>query len=65
MIRPEMIYWKKDKSWYRKVSNSYRYELTDSAPEEARESYALYKSGVDQALQLVGATPYDGVIVHL
>ena len=57
--------WKKNPAWYRPVNNSYEYELTDQAPEKARESYAEYKSVVDEFLTLFDATPYEGVIVDL
>jgi hypothetical protein len=60
-----MIYWMRNKSWYRTVDNAYEYELTDAAPDKARESYAKYKAGVDQALAELDATPYDDVMLDL
>lgn len=56
------FYWQRNPRWYRLVDNSYDAELTDEAPEKARESYAEYKKMVDDELAAMGKTPYDGVI---
>ena len=39
----DMVYWKKDKSWYYIDEERDRYVLTDKAPEEARRSFEKYK----------------------
>lgn len=59
------FYWKKNPEWYRNVDNTYEAELTDKAPEKARESYADYKKLVDEMLDFFGVTPYEGVILDL
>ncbi len=61
----KIYYWKNNPAWYRPVENSYGYELTDKAPEKARESYAEYKAVIDEFLTLFDATPYDGMIIDL
>ena len=61
MLLPEQLVWKQSPKWYRKVDNSYEYELTDKAPQKARNSYALYKHDNDVALD--GDSPYEGVII--
>lgn len=37
----ESLYWKKDERWYRKNKDG-KYELTEEAPQRAKESFALY-----------------------
>ena len=64
-IADRIYVWKKNPAWYRPVNNSYEYELTDQAPEKARESYAEYKEAIDILLEIYGATPYEGVIIDL
>lgn len=39
----DMVYWKKDKSWYYIDEERDRYVLTDKAPEEAHRSFEKYK----------------------
>ena len=39
----DMVYWKKDKSWYYIDEERDRYVLTDIAPEEAHRSFEKYK----------------------
>lgn len=58
------FYWRKNPEWYRRVDNTYQAELTDKAPEKARESYAKYKKMVDDALAEMGATPYEGIRIE-
>lgn len=41
-----MFFWKKNKDWYR-VVDKVRYELTDLAPKEAKESFDLYKKELE------------------
>jgi|LAHS01.1.fsa_nt_gb hypothetical protein len=69
MLKPRdsdrLFYWRKSSKWYRVVSNTYEYELTDAAPEKARESYERYKSYIDEILAQIGKTPYEGVIIDL
>lgn len=64
-IADRIYVWKKNPAWYRPVDNSYEYELTDQAPEKARESYAEYKEAIGILLEIYGATPYEGVIIDL
>ena len=58
------FYWRKNPEWYRRVDNTYQAELTDKAPEKARESYAKYKKMGDDALAEMGATPYEGIRIE-
>ncbi|MBF8970167.1 hypothetical protein [Streptococcus sp. NLN76] len=37
-----MFYWQQNKDWY-KIRDDYSYELTDSAPSEARKSFEIYQ----------------------
>lgn len=37
-----MFFWQRNKDWY-KIRDDYSYELTDSAPIEARESFEIYQ----------------------
>ena len=39
----ELMYWKKDKSWYIINKEKDIYELTDKAPERARKSFEMWK----------------------
>ena len=56
------FYWRKPK-WIQPVNNTYEYELTENAPPKAQESYRLYKEMVDEILEEMGLTPYDGIII--
>lgn len=39
----EILYWRKNKSWYRYDKEKRMYELTDEATERAKESFELWK----------------------
>ncbi|HFI0143465.1 TPA: hypothetical protein ACGPBJ_000018 [Streptococcus suis] len=41
-----MFYWKKNKDWYR-VVDKVRYELTEKATQQAKESFELYKNELE------------------
>lgn len=45
--------WRK-RGWYKSADNGYGYELTDAAPEKARESYAEYRKMVDNFQEQLG-----------
>lgn len=37
------VYWKTNERWYRKTKDG-KYELTEEAPQRAKESFALYNT---------------------
>ena len=39
----EMLYWRKDKSWYEYNQETDSYSLTEKAPQRARESFEMWK----------------------
>ena len=39
----ELLYWRKDKSWYRYDEDKDMYELTDKATDRAKASFELWK----------------------
>ena len=39
----EILYWRKDESWYKYDKSRKMYELTDKAPQRAKESFELWK----------------------
>ena len=39
----EALYWQTNKEWYR-INEKGEFELTDKAPERARESFALFNT---------------------
>ena len=39
----EILYWRKDKSWYKYDQETDSYSMTDEAPQRAKESFELCK----------------------